>query len=421
MTTSQNRLGNAARLWTAALVVVGVVACPAPTSTTSTGPTIIPTGTTPNAVAPVRCGDSERALVAASGEATVDRVPLPALTTGDGDAVFLGTGTAPWDVVGVGKGLAVVSLSGARRLALIDACDGGLVQLLQAPTTLVDVAPPITLQSPRDVDGDGTAETTVTQMLPTMPQGLAAVGDEVFVVWANVLQFAVGDQPMRTGPGLLMHLSLVDDQLEVRGQLPLPCENSGAVTATRDAERGVVVVSCTGRFRQSRSGHVRDGDGGIVVVDVDLSPSIDTETLTVRDHVALPLSPGPVFLDDDAVLTGDLLDGRLRRYALDGLTLVAESEGLEAGIHSTFAITEAPDGTLWSATFAGQLTAWERDSVTPIHVVDAQTLVGGDGPLRGVVDLAFTSGGEALVLMTLSAELAVLDPRASPDNEGATP
>ena len=379
---------------------------------------VIATGTTPNAVTTSRCSGKRVALVTASGDARLDRLPLGTPPVGDAivdpidrsSSLFLGVGSAPWDVVVVDDGAptnrrAVVSLSGSNELVLVDQCAEEILHRVRVET-LIPVVPSIRLDTPSDVDGDGIDDVDVQQMLPNLPQGLAARGNDVYATFANILRFSLGGEPMLTGPAALVHIRVNQDRLDVVDLLTLPCRNAGAV-AIHPTDATLLAVSCAGRFQQVDGGNQRVGLGGLVVVNV-----VD-DVLTIQNAVELEASPGPVIFDSqassgdnfDAVVVGDLLDGRVSRYRLTG-ELVEETGSSGASIESVFALERSPDGALWSGTFSGFM---QREPFGATSTFSIQQ----EGPLRGLVDFVFDDADvdddpaapTILGLFTLSAEL----------------
>jgi hypothetical protein len=400
-----------------ALVVVGALGgCPA---TPSSPPTILPTGTTPNAVALVRCAAGPRLLVAASAEARLD--VLDPAGVASADSIFLGEGSLPWDVVTVRHAdddaddadddsddsddtasRAVVTLAGSHAVALVRPC--GAPALLQ---TLHDderfaVSTPVSLRTPTDVDGDGVPDLRVTQMTPRTPQAVVHrrtdAGDEVVVGFANLLEVSTGtDAPMLTGPALISTFMLNDDddgRLVLGPRVVVPaCENPGSL-AVIDAR--TLAVACAGRYVLSTTGHQKASRGAIVTVERTDGVAAVSGVVVTED------TPGPVLVHDSGLVVGDLLTGALSRLSLAPLSLAETREG-PGGIDSAFALIVVDDVVV-AGWFDGRLT------FDPFGA--AELLEAPSGPPRGLVDLV--DDGERLWgLMTLSAELHAL-PREAP-------
>jgi hypothetical protein len=352
----------------------------------------IATGTTPNDLVLSPCG----ALVTASGDARLD---VLARDGSPARAVFLGEGSQP-GMVDVDDGeRAVVSLFGSNEVALVSPCDERVLARAEADVVVV-VDPPLVLREPTDADGDGTAELTVTRMKPRNPAAVVVADtgaprldaeQDVFVTFTNIFAFALGDDPMLTGPGVLARFHIEGDTLALVGALTLPCENPGGIASDGIA----VVVTCSGRFRAIEGGHERQSAGGVVVVD--------PISFVVTDFVELAdFSPGsPAFFRGDIVV-GNLLGGELRRFSpelelLDSVTLAGENESIFTVINvdDDIAAVLFLDGSLVLSPFGD-----------PIVVA-----MSGDGPARGLIDVAIDpkNSSDALGLLTLSAELVTVE------------
>lgn len=373
-------------------------ACPPPT----TSPVRLATGTTPNAVTAIACADGPRLLVAASAEARLDILDPDGVAPAR--SVFLGAGSTPWDVAVVRQGdgdgrdgddaRAVVTLSGSHALALVQPC-GDAPALLDV---VVDLAPfdlptRVTLRDAADVDGDGAAELEVTRMRPRAPQAVVAVGDTVVVAWANTLAFATGpDAPMLTGPGLLSHFVIDDDDgaatLRSVARTLVPCENPGGLAVV---DEDTVAVSCAGRYALGAAGYEKAGPGGLALVDLT--------TMSVTTSTSLPGAPGPLLVADGALLSGDLLDGALHQHALVDLAVRSTHPGRTDLIDSAFALAIEAGGVVVAGWFDGRVT---RD---PFGA--ATTTAAPPGPPRGLIDLVH-DGERLWGLHTLSAELVVI-------------
>jgi hypothetical protein len=389
------------------VVVVTVVAagtltaaCP---ETHALPPTVIPTGTTPNAATLVRCEDGSRVLVAASAEARLDVLD----PTGDvaADSIFLGAGALPWDVAVLrhaddgdtasdAHSRAVVTLAGSHAVALVVPCGEPRLLHTLSDDELFELSQPVTLRTPADVDGDGDDDRAVVQMTPRTPQAIFdrhdAANDDVVVAFANLLEVSTGpDAPMLTGPALLetFHLADGDDDRLVRDQrviLPV-CENPGGL-AVVDSHR--VAVACAGRYRLSANGHEKASTGAVVVVDMTDQGGAVSEAFVAET------TPGPVLLHHGELVVGDLLTGSLSRFSLDPLTVTTELPGA-GGIDSAFSLLVTNDVVV-AGWFDGRL---RFDPFGAARVVAAPP-----GPPRGLVDLV-DDGQTLWGVMTLSAEL----------------
>jgi hypothetical protein len=388
-------------------LAVGLVACPSPSPS---APTVLPTGTTPNAVAVVRCADGVRLLVAASAEARLE--VLDPAGRAPPRSVFLGAGASPWDVAVVrhaddavtdvddAASRAVVTLAGSHGVALVRPC--GTPALLdivvdEVPLPLPD---PVTLRQPDDVDGDGINDPVATAMTPRSPQSVVVVPGvipDIIVAFANILDVSTAaDAPMLTGPGVLSRWRLTDAaedgdaaRLTAVDRLVVPgCENPGGLAVSGP---GQVAVACAGRFVLAATGYGKASDGAIVVVTVG-------DVLAEVARQAGSMTPGPVVVHAGALVTGDLLDGALRRLDAGDLSVVAERSG-SGTIDSAFSLVVTDDDVLVAGWFDGRL---EYDPFGTPSAVAAPA-----GPPRGLVDLV-DDGDRVWGLLTLSAELVAL-------------
>ncbi|MDP2340913.1 MAG: hypothetical protein Q8O67_08150 [Deltaproteobacteria bacterium] len=363
-------------------VVAFVIACDPPIVDPDAS---IATGTTPNDVVLSTCGASPTALVTASGDARLDVLSLDG---GAARAVFLDEGSQPWMVDVASDRRAVVALFGSDEVALVAPCDERVLSRAQADV-VIDVDPPLVLREATDADGDGVQELTVARMRPRTPQAVAVVGDDqVFITFTNIFAFALGDDPMLTGPGVLARFSLEGDVIVFRDALTLPCENPGGISS----DGAVVVVACSGRFIATNGGHERQSPGGLVVVDAELFS-------IARSIELADFSPGtPAFLGTDIVV-GGLLGGELRRFSAE-LELV-DSVVLGGASESIFSVVPVGDDVAAVLFLAGALVLSPFGAATEIEVA-------GAGPARGLIDAVIVDD-DVLGLLTLSAELVTVE------------
>lgn len=344
----------------------------------------VATGSTPNAVTLTSCGNTRLAAVTASADA---RLNLLHVDIARSHSVVLPVGSNPWDVaiLATDNGpRAVVSLFGNGGIALIDPCTDADVAVLQTITDdgAIALDPPV----------DDATGTPLTSMTPTTPQAVAFDDDLVYVAFSNIIAFAVGDDALRAGPGLLLTLRLVSDRLVVQRRDILPCENPAALAIAAD---GDVVVTCSGRYKNGGAGFERASDGAIVRIDAAHVEPISS--------VVLDASPASIVIaDDGSIVVGDALDGTVARFSAD---LVEQARTTPAdGIDTVFALSLIDDGrnnrVLVAAHFDGKMV------VDPLGAPRTHTL--HDGPPRGVIDVvddAEHDDGDVFVLLTLSAQL----------------
>lgn len=373
----------------ASLVLLACTVAACPTASPEGAPQRFPTGTAPNAVVRVDCTDSPRVLVAASSDSTMNIIDI---NTGTTTSVGFNVGANPVDiavvdgvssVTGLTDPTAVVSLFDSHQLASVKVCRSTAVAS--------------TYRDDEVIVSDGTEYT------PSNPQGIAVVGDDIFVAFANITRLAAPDVDMLTGPGTLLRLHTDEEGNFVRdGRLTLPCDNPAAI-ATRGT---TLAVTCTGRYRMTSNRQflrASDSQGAVVV--------IDAATFAVTDVLTLDASPmSAVFDVDDTLVVGDALDGSVSRYTTEPLALVERAQPTDVADDSIFAITIVND-TVVAAAFSGALIGAPFSSTPKLISTDA-------GLSRGVVDLAWLPGdADVFAVLTLSAELV----RIGTDDLGAQP
>ncbi len=375
-----------------------VAGCPPPEGLEQ-APSVMATGTTPNAVDVVFCADGPRLVVTASGDGRLDVIDPQ---DGSSEAVFLGEGSNPWGVRSFGDGddaRAVVTLSGLASLALVAPCASPLVvKDTVSDTTLFSLPTPVSLEIPFDADGDGDDDSVVTQMLPRFPQAVDATqngdGDiRVVAAFTNILSFAfAGGGPMRAGPSTLLSASVVDDAFVDVASAVVPCDNAGGVRIDGDD----VIVSCAGLFVASDVGHDKASAGGLVIAD---AASLDVSAAVSLDDDSL----GPVVVIDGdgekSIVVGDLLHGGVSSWSRETLARRADVAGRDGVVDSAFALITTDEHAV-AGWFDGRV---RRD---PLH--DGPIAGPPPGPIRGLVDLAVVDD-VVYGLFSLSAELRRLD------------
>jgi hypothetical protein len=381
--TVDNRARVRRRAACVSAVLPALLACGVDVTASSTA-TAVATGTAPNDVALTACAGRRTALVAASADARVDILDLGGTSGAQPPrAVFLGEGTNPWSVAPAADGRAVVTLFNAHAVALIDAC--GARALDRAAVDDVFAIDPVTVPSPIDADGDGTTETTITRLRPRAPQAAVVVDGAAFVTFTNVLAYSLDDAPMQAGPGMLARFVVDGDHLVVDRVVVLPCENPQGIAAGVADD---VVVTCTGRFVIDAGAHRRVSPGALV--------RVGRAALDVRAHAVVDASPGtPAPIGADIVV-GDVLDGRVMRYAAD-LTLVEQTPPAD-GVESVFVVVVDDAGRPLAGRFgSGEVLV---DPFGAAALVRLQPR----GPTRGLIDVV-VDGDDVFGLFSLSGEL----------------
>lgn len=356
-----------------------------------------PTGTTPNDVVLVRCGDVRTALVPASADGRLDAIGVDIDT--DTGGVFLGVGTQPWAVAAVsGTAVqAVVTLFGSHEVALLDPC-AGIVLARVVDEELLPLSAPAVLREAIDADGDGVASRTVDAMLPRAPEAVVVVGRRAFVSYTNVLELSdrPGARPT-LGPGTIGVFDIGDSSLQQIARVVLPCDNPQGLAVDEEGAR--VVASCSGVLGIGDDGRVRQlSPGGIAVVDV--------ETLTLLWAMELEGAAfGTPHVVNDDIVVGDLLAPRVRTF-----TMLAPSQRVfERSLVTTdvtdsvFSIT-ARHGTLLAPVFAHDLIVADPFAPEPRTLVARHTAT----LPRGLMKIAHDDDG-AVLLFSLAAEIVPFD------------
>jgi hypothetical protein len=368
-------------------------------------------GTVANDVEVTLCDGQPIAAVPASGDGTLDLVPL---SGADGARVVFdvdgeGRGANPWNVSVAGD-RAAVSLFGQHEVAWVDACDAaelgrGRAVDADGAAVLVEVSPTARLDTPRDVDGDGAPETDVSRMRLLHPEGVAVVDGRVLVSFTNLLQAGT---PARFGPGVVMAWDVVDDELIPAEHLVLPFDNPQSLTV---GLQGEVWASCSGALEQTTEGFRAVGEGGLV--------RLSTDPLGLVDVIALDdFAPGTPAFTTDHVIVGSLVRA-------DVLVLPAGAERLADG--DVLALRDVTTDSIFETlALPGGLVAAVDFATDRVHVVDPRgptlqpwpfsepfRLNLGNVP-RGAQALARVpptedrASPDAVVLLGLSAELVPL-------------
>lgn len=341
-------------------------------------PTTMFTGAVPNAVVLVACDDRRVAVVAASIGARIDLIDTD---TGVATSLLLPPGSNPWDVAviaAIDGPRAIVSLYGDDALVLFDPCstDPEVLQTSGRDT-------PIAVVDDREID----------EMLPRTPQAVAVGHDDqgaaIWLAWTNIIAVAHGHDPMRTGPGLLTRLRLVNDRLVDDGSVVLPCKNPAALAVADQSDRGGVVVACSGVFKNGINGYERASRGAVVVVDsaLDIVAAVDVDA-----------APASIVFHGGEIVVGDALDGTVARF---DAALVEQQRTVKAdGIATVFAL-DVVDGILVAGHFEDRLVA------DPFGTARSTSIVSGS-TFRGIVDLAHDDD-DVFALLSTSGELVRID------------
>ncbi len=371
----------------------------------------VPVGTVPNDVALGACGGAPVALVPASGDGRLDVLELPCGTL-VGSVLFApeqGRAATPWAVAVDGE-RAWVTLQGRHSVALVDYCAASVIAEVRAAEPL-ELEAPLHLSAPVDVDGDGTADTEVTRMVPRAPQPVVARAGVALVAFTNLLEPGLSpERPPLLGPGLLARLEHDGDGARVAGTTTLPCVNPQGLAWHGDA----LWASCTGPLGPTHDATVAAlGEGALVRVD----PS----TLAILEVIdAGDLAPGTPAVVADGLVVGSLLRPAIARVASGAL---AEAAVPGRAVESLFECVPLDDGDGARAActhFSGDRLVVVGGADAVLDIVADIPVGPGGAAFRGAQAVALATpeararGIGAAVLLGLSAELVLLPLEAMP-------
>jgi hypothetical protein len=396
-------------------------------------PRLTGTGSTPNQIlcaadAPV--DQAARAVLVVSGDNAVDNVdfrdgthPYPLVALSDEQGPQGPVPATPW--AGTMRGnTAWVTRYAQGGITAINV-SGGNVLGHGAQPPVQSLATPVTMDPPVDADGDGTAESNVTRVLPRTPTGIAVVGNHAVVAFANVLSTTASGQA-QFGPGMVASYRLREDGTPTGDVVVVTTswENPQHVVALPGGNR--VMVSSTGQLQRSNGAWATQSDGGVEVFDVDTLNRVTSLNLG-RYGPSRPL----VLQDGTSVYIPSILQARLLRVDIPTLTVLKGPGGtgpalvLEdtTDLRTVFECVLHPTGLVFCGVF-------DSDSLT---VVDARTDTVRPWPfsedlriseLAGNIKLGVQSvtvrpgrngvdfnGADILVLMSLASRVSAVDTR----------
>jgi hypothetical protein len=248
----------------------------------------------------------------------------------------------------------------------------------------------VALDPPLDVDDDGNVDAEIVRARPSTPQAITSDGEDVFVLFTNILRSATPTTPMQLWPGVLGHVRIVDNTPIWQSLVQLPCDNPSSLDVATD----VIWISCSGRLGFSGGRTEQVGDGALVVV-----PRSGARLGVAQRRVQARHAFGPLLFDNNRVVVGDLLDGTLRRYSSAGA--LQDEHVVQSGVSSLFS-TIMVGGQLWVGGFAPAEVI-----IDPFGSSKRVRLDSAAAP-RGLVAMTPRAAGGSWALLTLSSELVVV-------------
>jgi len=383
------------------------------------------TGAIPNhIVMPAAFAGAEdaRLLLVNSGDGSVDSLSL-ADGTRAGDPCSLppreiqgnSVPAQPFAVEALGE-LAAVTRFGHSGVSLFDIDSGAVIDSIDGQQA-GPLPQPFNPPTPVDGDGDGSPEASVSALLPRSFEGLAAVGERLFVCAANLLQAGV---PPIYGPGMVLIYDWDASSLR-------PAATDHLFTALLNPQVAVaagelVAVVETGVLGLGAGGWEAQSDGGVELFDA----------ATLEQVAVLNLgrsAPGSAVLsaDGSALYVGSLLRPELYKIDLSARTVLRGPDSPirlfeSAEVQSIFSLVAHPMGLIFASSF-------NTDQVYAVDVVNeavspwpfSAPFAAGEGgqafagahalalrPGRNGVDFR---GADIAVLMSLAARLATIDTR----------
>jgi hypothetical protein len=349
----------------------------------------VPAGSLANDVELSRCGDRIVALVPASGDGNLDVIALPG-----GDlisSVFLDDANPPGPpspfAVSAEGDLVFVTLREQNAMARVTPCDGGVAQVFTTDD-VIPVDPPLTLRTPRDVDGDGDDDTDVTAMRPIAPQPVLVHADRAIAAFTNVLEFGLLGQPPVVGPGFLLR--------SAGAPLVLGCTNPQGLALGGDE---TILVSCSGPLGPDPSGaQVALDDGAIIVVDSNFNP---INTISVG-----AFAPGTPAFVSGRIVVGSVVTPRIACLG-DSFEDAAFINLDGPAVDSVFDVVPWDDTRALAVQFSNDM----------LHIIDVpsctvtQSIRLTEGAARGALAIDVEPGQDVIdgaVTLALSSEIVPL-------------
>ena len=367
-------------------------------------------------------GEEALLLLVNSGDNTVDNLSLssgsrqyPPLSLPERDGP-LGRATAqPFAIEAVGE-QAVVTRLGQGGVTLFDIQSGAVLAEVDERAAR-PLSQPFVPSTPVDGDGDGSPEASVNALLPRTLEGLAVLGDRLFVCAANLLRAGV---PPIYAPGMVLVYEIGDGTLAPATPDHLFTEFFNPQVAV--AAGGLVAVVETGVLELGAGGWQTSSDGGVELFDA----------LTLERVAAVSLgrsAPGSAALSADGqhLYVGSLLRPELYKIEVASATLLRGPQTpitlfASAEVQSIFSLVAHPSGLVFASSFnTDQVYAIDGldDAVSPWPFAEPFAVGEGGQAFAGAHALALRHGRNGVdfrgpdfaVLMSLAARVATIDTR----------
>ncbi|MBN2360580.1 MAG: hypothetical protein JXR83_14080 [Deltaproteobacteria bacterium] len=363
--------------------------------------------------------DDALALVVNSGDNTVDNISLvsgsrafpPLLLPEAAGAIA----AQPFSAVAIDR-LAVVTRFSQSGITLFEIASGQPLSAVDETEPLA-LATPFVSPTPVDADNDGATETTVSALVPRTLEGIAAVGDRLFVAAANLLQ---AGSPSIYAPGMVLFYDVVARSI-VRADPRFATTaflNPQAVVA--DAANAYVVESGVLDFESGR--WQATSDGGVEIFDAVSLASLRSANLGRG-------APGSAALSADGkyLYVGSLLRPHLYKIEIATAAVVRGPDNPivlfgSDDSQSVFSLAAHPMGLVFASSFnTDQVFAIDTadDAVSPWPFCSPLQVGEGGIAFGGAQMLALRAGRNGVdfrgpdlaVLMSLAARIATIDTR----------
>lgn len=222
----------------------------------------------------------------------------------------------------------VVSAFRQDRVYVVDLDSGTVPRVLESREP-ISLQPPAVLSRSLDVDGDGTQESELTEMVMTAPQAVAVLDGWIFVAFSGFLAPRRGTLPPVFGPGFIA--AWRTDTLDVRPVIArLPFDNPQYIQKLGDN----IVVVCSGALDPLGTEVSVGSDGGIVTFE----PESGTAQALARLGRFAPSSA--VRVSDGTAWVGSLVRPELVRIDSQGEVIERLSIASHGDVTSIFRLVD---------------------------------------------------------------------------------